>query len=328
MRILVTEETYREYGERARGIAGDADFVRYGEDGSLRDEAGRLLDAGTEDVEVVWATHDLFVGRGYVRFFELLVPSPTLRWFQSPGAGTDGAFFTGLVERGVRLTTSHATSIPISEFVLRSVLDAYQRPERWVEVRNARRWDHHVMREVFGTTWLIVGLGAIGSDVAVRARAFGARVIGCRRHPTGHEPVDEMITPPQLLDHVGAADVVVISAPATPESHHLVDATFLAAMRPASVLVNVARGSLVDEGALLEALEVGRPELAILDAVAAEPPPEGSPLWEHPRIVLTPHNSFAGDGNDRRNVELFMENLRRYVAGDALLNEQGPVASA
>ena len=324
MRILVTEQTYEQYADLARAVVDDPVFVLFADDGSMRTETGDPVTAGSEDVEVVWATHDLFVGRSYLLFFELLSTSPTIRWFQSPGAGTDGAFFSGLLQRGVRLSTSHVTSIPIAEFVLRSVLDVYQRPDTWVAVRARHAWDHHVMREVHGTTWLVVGLGAIGSDVALRARAFGARVIGCRRHPTGDEPVDEMIGPSEVQGRVADADVVVIAAPATPESYHLVDAALLAAMKPRSVLVNVARGSLVDEDALLAALETGRPEVAILDAVATEPPPDDSPLWDHPRIVLTPHNSFAGDGCDRRNVELFVENLRRYVAGAELINEQHP----
>src|SRR4051794_1013510 len=274
MRILVTEQTYADYADLAHNVVADPEFILFADDGTMRTEGGAAVEPGSEDVEVVWATHDLFVGRSYLRFFEILSTSPALRWFQSPGAGTDGAFFSRLLERGVRLSTSHVTSIPIAEFVIRSVLDVYQRPQEWVAVRAAHRWDHHVMRELYGSTWLVVGLGSIGADVALRARAFGARVIGSRRHPTGAEPVDEMIGPDDVVQRVGEADVVVIAAPATAETRHLVDAPFLAAMKPRSVLVNVARGSLVDEDALLSALETGIPEVAILDAVAAEPPPD------------------------------------------------------
>ncbi len=131
-----------------------------------------------------------------------------------------------------------------------------------------------------------------------------------------------MVAPSDVPGVVGRCDVVVVAAPATSETHHLVDAAFLAAMKPRSVLVNVARGSLVDQDALLAALERGRPETAVLDAVTPEPPPADSPLWDHPRVVLTPHNSFAGDGCNHRNYELFLENLRRYLAGAPLLNEQ------
>jgi phosphoglycerate dehydrogenase-like enzyme len=321
MRLLVTKPTFETYGAAIQAVSADVELVLWDE-GVLRTLDGSPLPGGADGFELAWASHDLFVGTGYVAYFAALSAASNLEWFQSPGAGTDSPFFTGLLERGVRLSTSHVTSIPIAEFVLRSVLDVFQQSNRWVDVRAARRWDHHVMREVYGTTWLVIGVGAIGSDVASRARAFGATVIGSRRHPTGDEPVDEMVAPADVLGVVGRCDVVVVAAPATPETRHLVDAAFLEAMKPRSVLVNVARGSLVDQDALLAALARGRPETAILDAVTPEPPPADSPLWDHPQVVLTPHNSFAGDGCNLRNYELFLENLRRFLAGETLLNEQ------
>ena len=324
MRILVSEHTYDEYGSMVRQAAPDTDFVLFRDDGTVRTERGVLLSPAADAFEVAWATHDLFVGDGYRAFFRLLDASTTVRWVQSPGAGVDAPTFRSLIDRGVRLTTSHVTSIPISEFVIRSVLDVFQRPAEWAAVRAARRWDHHTFREVFGTTWLLVGLGAIGADVAIRARAFGARVVGCRRHPTGDEPVDEMILPAGLLATIGTADVVVLAAPSTAETHHVIDGAALAAMKEGSVLVNVARGSLVDEAALLKALDAGRPAAAVLDAVAREPPGDDSPLWDHPQVVLTPHNSFAGEGSTPRNAELFVTNLGRYTGGDKLINEEPP----
>jgi phosphoglycerate dehydrogenase-like enzyme len=322
VRILVSEHTYHEYGSMVRQVQPDTEFVLFGDDGTVRTEAGAVVVSAADTFEVAWATHDLFIGDGWRAYFRLLDASSAVRWVQSPGAGLDAPTFRSLIERGVRLTTSHVTSVPIAEFVLRSVLEVFQRPAQWRAGREARRWDHHSFREVFGTTWLVVGMGAIGTDVAVRAGAFGARVVGCRRHPTGDEPVAEMILPDRLLATIGAADVVVLAAPATAETHHLIDANALAAMKEGSVLVNVARGSLVDEAALLDALDAGRPAAAVLDAVAREPPAADSRLWDHPRIVLTPHNSFAGEGSTGRNAELFVTNLARYTGGAKLINEE------
>ncbi len=185
-------------------------------------------------------------------------------------------------------------------------------------------WRPHQFREIYGTTWIVVGTGAIGSEVARRASAFGARVIGVRRNPTGDEPVDEMVAPPALVGALPRADVVVLSAPSTSETVGLVDSRFLDAMAPDSVLVNIARGALVDEEALLAALDRGRPAAAILDAFVTEPLPADHPFWDHPGIVLTPHTSAGGLARHDRGAELFLENLGRFRRGEPLLHEVLP----
>jgi len=221
----------------------------------------------------------------------------------------------------VRLTTAHVNNVPIAEYVLREVLDRFQRADRWRAGQAAHHWEHHEWREVTGSTWLVVGVGAIGSAVAERARAFGAHVIGVRRTPDGTEPVDEMVGPDELLAQLPRADVVVLTLPASDTTHHLVDDVFLAAMQPDAVLVNVARGAIVDEAALVRALDAGRPGFAVLDVVETEPLPTESPLWDHPKVVVTPHSSSGGHGRFARGADLFAENLRRFRAGEPLRHE-------
>jgi phosphoglycerate dehydrogenase-like enzyme len=166
----------------------------------------------------------------------------------------------------------------------------------------------------------VIGLGAIGTAVARRARAFDATVLGVRRTPRGDEPVDELVS----LDAVDRADVIVLAAPATPTTIGMVDDTFLRRMRPGSVLVNVGRGSLVDEAALVRALDRGIPEVALLDVTATEPLPADSPLWAHPRVVLTPHSSALGSGRHARAAEVFVENLRAYLRDEPLRHVVDP----
>lgn len=316
MRILLTATAHERFGDR---MPAGAEPVLMRPDGSLAGEVA-WEDAAAE---VAWATADLFEPGAPVRpFFAFLVQSATLRWIQSSAAGVDAPVFARLVRQGIRLTTSHVTDIPISEYVLRAVLDHYQRPEEWARSSAERAWRRHDFREVHGTTWLIVGLGSIGGATAVRARAFGATVVGVRRSPTGDEPVDRMIRPEEVLEHVGGADVVVLAAPATPQTRHLVDDRFLRSMKPRSLLVNIARGALVDEDALLRALDAGTTiEGAVLDVTATEPLPADSPLWDHPGITITPHDAAGGTGRFRRAADLFFENLRRYTAAEPLLHE-------
>jgi phosphoglycerate dehydrogenase-like enzyme len=165
-------------------------------------------------------------------------------------------------------------------------------------------------------------MGSIGAEVAVRARALGATVTGVRRHPVGDEPVDRMVLPPDLPGVLPEADVVVISAPASASTHHLVDAAFLAAMAPGSLLVNVGRGELVDEGALIAALDRGRPAAAVLDVTAVEPLPADNPLWSHPRVVITPHVAGQTGTSNARYLPLVLDNLGRYRAGEPLRQER------
>jgi phosphoglycerate dehydrogenase-like enzyme len=272
---------------------------------------------------VAWLSNDVFRDETLQAMTTLLLQAPELRWVQSGAAGTDTPLLEGLIRRGIRLTTSHVTAIPIAEYVLGAVLRLYQQPERWAE--NARRhvWQHRNFREVHGTTWVVVGLGGIGTEVANRARAFGARVVGVRRTPSGTEPADRVISPGELPEAVPEADVIVLCAPGSPETHHLVDDGLLALVRPDAVLVNVARGSLVDEPALLRALDAGLLGHAVLDVMATEPLPSDSPLWDHPRVTVTPHASGGGTGRFGRSADVFALNLTHYLRGEPLLFEVG-----
>ena len=320
--VLLTEHAFREYRDRLGRAGVPTRLIRVRKDGEL------VVDGVPADVvpqpEVAWLTAEAFYDGVVVAFFDAVAAARTLRWLHSPAAGVDLPFFAGLAERGVRVTTSHVNAVPIAEYVLAAVLSHYLGLDEWRAAQAARAWRHHEFREVDGTTWLVVGLGAIGAAVATRARVFGAHVVGVRRTPRGDEPVAELLTPDRVLDAVPRADVVVLAAPGTAATRHLVDDQFLAAMRPGSVLVNVARGSLIDEPALLRALERGVPEAAILDVFDTEPLPSDSPFWDHPRVVVTPHSSSGGAGRLARAVDLFVDNLGRYARGDPLLHEADP----
>jgi phosphoglycerate dehydrogenase-like enzyme len=268
-------------------------------------------------------SNDVFRDRTLEPMTDLLLRAPELRWVQSGAAGTDTRLLEGLLRRGTRLTTSHVTAIPIAEFVMGAVLTRYQQPELWAANAARHVWQHRNFREVHGTTWLIVGLGQIGTEVATRARAFGARVVGVRRTPSGQEAADVVITPDRLADAVQDADVIVLCAPASPETHHLVDDRLLASVRRDAILVNVARGSLVDEPALLRALDAGQLGHAVLDVAETEPLPPDSRLWDHPRVTVTPHASGGGMGRFGRSADVFAGNLTRYLQGRSLLYEVG-----
>jgi phosphoglycerate dehydrogenase-like enzyme len=327
MRVLIYERAFQRLQSRLTALPG-ATYVRMQDDGSLQLDGAPL--AGDPGVEAAWLAHDLFRGGPMREFMIACLKSKSLKWLQSSAAGFDHPVFASLAEKGVALSTSHAAAIAIAEFVLSSVLDAYQPNVERRAHQAERRWQRVGFRELHGTTWLIAGIGHIGSEVAVRARAFGVQVVGVRRTPRGDEPVDRVLPLSQLKQALPAADVVVLAAPANRESEQLIGAEQLALMRPGSLLVNVGRGSLIDEPALLAALDCGCPELAILDVFASEPLPADSPLWAHPRVRVNPHASAESDGVGRRNDALFLDNLARHARGERplYLREQPEIAGA
>ncbi len=320
MRVLITEPAHTAYGSQLEREGIEWLIMRL--DGSLSTVEGAEVAARQSNVDVAWGTSDLFrEGAPLAAFFSLMLKSPTLRWFQSPAAGYDDAVFASLVAHGVRVTNAHVNSLPIAEFVMRSVLEEFQEAWKWRDQLPARGWQIHDWREVSATTWVIVGLGGIGTEVALRARAFGAEIIGCRRHPSPDDPTDRTVLPEELLDVVELADVIVLAAPATAETTNLVDATFLARMKQGSLLVNVARGTLIDDDALLAALDSGQHEAAHPPVFREDPLPHAQPSRTHPRVRTTPHNPAGGVGRLRRQADLFSENLGRYMRQQPLLND-------
>ena len=323
MDVLLTEVAWRSYGARLTEAAPGARWLRMQADGTVLDDAGAARTWEGTSPEVVWGTADLFDEGGPLRpFFGFLTRSGSVRWFASPAAGFDNPVFAELVRRGVRLTTSHVGDVPIAEYVVRAVLDHVQLAHRWREGQAAARWEVHPRHgEVHGSRWLVYGLGSIGGRVAHLARALGATVIGVRRSPTGREQVDEMLSPDAVTARLPEVDVVVLTAPSTPATRGLVGPRFLAAMKPGSLLVNIARGDLVDEQALLAALDSGVPAAAVLDVTGEEPLPPESPLWRHPAVTVTPHASGRTVGLLDRAADDFVANLVRWQADGSLHDE-------
>ncbi|MEU8803262.1 NAD(P)-dependent oxidoreductase [Spirillospora sp. NPDC048819] len=308
MDVLVSKAAHGDFGDLLTDAAPGARFLLGSAEG-VTDAAGTPLTDPAPDV--AWLSSDLFTGGAGVRWFApLLVGSPRLRWVHSSTAGLDSPLFGRLRDRGVRVTGSHIYAGPVSEFVVRAVLDEFQDARNWRDAQAARTWRPHEFREIAGSTWAVVGLGDIGSAVARAATALGATVIGVARTRPDPLPSTEFVLAGGLPEVLPRSDVVVLARSADPDAPPLVDAALLAAMAPGSVLVNVARGSLVDEQALLAALDTGAPARAVLDVTAVEPLPPDNPLWTHPAVTLTPHTSGQGHGRYRRGAGLFAALLR------------------
>ncbi|MDQ1373947.1 MAG: hypothetical protein QOJ09_1285 [Actinomycetota bacterium] len=242
--------------------------------------------------------------------------TPEVRWVHVLAAGVDKF---PLDRAGDRIVTcSRGASAPaIAEFVLATVL-AFEKqlPDVWVQ-EPPEHWNLAGLGGVRGKTLGLVGVGAIGTEVARRALAFDMEVLALRR-TAATLPLPEMERVESLPELLGRSDHVVVAAPSTPETHHLLDAGALAAVKPGVHLVNIARGALVDQDALRVALDDGRIARASLDVVDPEPLPAGHWLYAHTKVRLSPHISWSSPGTIERTVDLFADNLRRWRDGRSL----------
>lgn len=261
---------------------------------------------------------------------DLMQRTPKLRWFHTFSAGIDQYVRWGFLKRDIQFTNgSGPTAIPIAEYIVMAMLMLAKHAAAYVRLQDERRWERLVERpgggsELRGKTVGIVGLGQIGSEAARLAKAFGCRVIGSRRSATeareDADGVDLLLPAGDLARLLAESDFVVLTAPATPETQALMNAETLAQMKSGASLINIARGSLVDEAALAAAIKSGRIAGAALDVFQHEPLAPESELWQLPQVIVTPHISNASEFFLRRQIDLAKENLRRYLHGEPLLN--------
>jgi phosphoglycerate dehydrogenase-like enzyme len=261
---------------------------------------------------------------GWARFPERALQwAPRLRWILATSAGVDK--LPAAVAARVLLTNGNGLGAePIAEHVIGGLLMLARGAPQYLRQQTEHRWERSFQaREIAGMTMGVIGMGAIGRAVARRSRALGLRVIGVRRSAgeRGPDAQADVVCPPEDLPYVLAeSDVIVLATPLTPETRGLISAPQLAAMRSGAYLINIARGPVVDEPALVEALRNGQVGGAALDVFATEPLPAESPLWDLPNLIITPHVAASSDRSRERIQELVCENLRRYIGGEPLRN--------
>jgi phosphoglycerate dehydrogenase-like enzyme len=287
--------------EQIRAAAPDVEVVEI--------PADRDLDAGVDGevlFTIAWGTPNLehVLARG-------------VRWVHTLGTGVD-RFPLELVGERTLTCSRGASAVPIAEWVLAQLL-AFEKhlPESWITAGPAQ-WHAAELGGLSRRTLGLIGLGGIGAAVAARAVPFDMRVVA-RRRSTQSSPVAGVELAGSLDAVLEAADHLVVTAPATPETRHLLDTAAFTHVRPGVHLVNIARGSLIDQDALRAALDDGRVARASLDAVEPEPLPAGHWMYTHPKVRLSPHISWSMPGASDVLAATFIDNLHRYVAGEPLV---------
>lgn len=312
-----------EIARSARGAGIQLDMVSLPEN-----REARLSDEACSSIDLAFFSGDVFPDRSR-QFFSALRKAPNLRWLHAFNVGVDHPIYTELMQRGVTVTTSAgSTAQPIAHTAIAALLMLGREFPRWLDAQRERRWEpmrgQDVPRDLAGQTAVIVGLGHIGKEIARLARALGLKVIGVRRSALApDDPVDELCPPERLTEIAPRANWLVLACPLTEETRGMVDAALLARLPEGARLINIARGEIVNESALIEALRARRLAGAYLDVFGQEPLPQDSPLWDLPNVLLTPHNSSAAAGNDGRIFEIFLENLGRIARNESLLNQAG-----
>jgi phosphoglycerate dehydrogenase-like enzyme len=298
-----------------------------------------LADGPVDDVEVLL--------RGWLvaeAFDRLLSRAPHLTWVHSATSGVERALTPAAMARDVLVTNARGVfSRPIAEHVLLMILAISRHLPELLELQRERTWQPLEGRELRELTIGIVGYGSLGRSVASLASAFGARVIALRRRPTSVEAaragapddgdefpyeatIDRVLGPDGLHELLNESDIVVLAAPLTAETEGMIDEAAVAAMKKESWLINVARGRLVDDTALIRALRDHRIGGAALDTFRDEPLPPSSPYWDLSNVILTPHTAWSSARVLDRSIELFCDNLVRFSRSEPLRNVVDPSA--
>jgi glyoxylate/hydroxypyruvate reductase A len=295
------------------------------------DHKGRPTER-TPEQEAAWRSH---LARATILFDfdqthleDLPELAPNVHWIQATSAGI-GQFVhrMGYARRMPDTTFTTASGVharPLAEFALLCMLGHVRGMLPTVHAQRERHWERFAASDLEGRTVLIVGYGSVGQAVGRMSGAFGLGVVGVRRNTEGIDAAavhaDELYRPDRLSELLPRADFLVLATPHTPETEGMIGAAELAALPRGAALVNIGRGSLVDEPALVAALEEGHLGGAYLDVFQEEPLPTDSPLWGMPNVLVSPHSGSTSDGENRRLTDLFCDNLSRYHSGQPLRN--------
>ncbi|MCC8086737.1 MAG: D-2-hydroxyacid dehydrogenase [Clostridium sp.] len=298
MKVLITGawKCTQEQIDKIKSFGNEVYFLQY---------ENEKLPCDYRDVEIVIG-NGLFLSHPIEKF-------TNLKYIQLTSAGVDRVPTDHVKAHKIEIKNAKGVySIPMAEFAISGVLYLYKQIDFFGKNQKIHKWEkHRGILELYGKTVCIVGCGSVGTECAKRFSVFGCRVIGIDLFPY-ENPLYEGLYPLECLEaKLAESDIVILTLPLTGQTRHLMNADTLSHMKKNSILVNIARGEIVDSEALVVALR-GKLGGAVLDVFEDEPLEGNSPLWEMKQVMLTPHNSFIGDGNSQRLAELIIKNMEQY----------------
>ena len=321
--LAMYEKSYAHIAMRLDALGLDLEVRTFGPDGNF-DIDGATVPPADVAVDYFWLSSHVNADGSRKTAFDTVLACKRVGVLQTFNAGLDDPIYKKISARGTRIINSSAQAVAISEYVMAHVLSLVHPIDLQREQQARKHWALTPFREVSGMNWLIIGFGPIGQAIARRIKAFGATSTVVRRSPQTGELADRAGTMDDLPRFLPDADVIILACSLNEQTRGFANADFFASLKPGALLVNIARGALIDDAALLAALDGDRLAAAVLDVFHTEPLPADDPLWSHPKVRLTPHTSFAGDGGRARWDQLFLDNIARFARDEALVGEVNP----
>jgi len=323
MQILIGAQAFQRIAGRVEHLLNGHDIITLAAPGIFQ-RAGHEIQADQVDPDIIWSSLDLYQAGLLPHLLRSVLKGSNGKWMQTFNAGLDAPVFRSILEKGVRITKSDAQSVPIAEYVVGHGISLLLPIARQAELQSQRVWAPTPYKEIGQTRWTLVGYGAIGKAIATRVKAFGAHVSVVRRQ-TNTDPIVDQVVGMDAMDAIlPTSDVVVLACALNDQTRNLANEAFFETLQPGSILINIGRGGLVDEDALRKGLDHNRPAHAVLDVFQVEPLPVDHWMWDHPKVRMSAHTSNSGNGAAARGDDLFVNNLTRFIAGEALLNEASP----
>ncbi len=329
-KVLISDVGAARFGARICAVAPGVTLVPVAEHGDLPDPTG---------AEVAFITRDLFIGGSrhkqnprFVRFIDFLKVAPALRWVQTFSAGTDMQVYQDMLARGLQLSNSAgASASAVAATAVTGLMALARQFPRVAQQQREHRWESLYLgeepRDVDGQHALVLGTGPIGQEIGRLCQAFGLRVTGMRRDAAAGTPpgFDAVAGFDALAALLPTTNWLVLACPMTETTRNIIDSSAFALLPDKAHLVNVSRGGIVVEDALLAALRGGRLSGAFLDVFSLEPLAPESPFWELPNVIVSPHSAAASDGLPERVAAIFCASLARFIAGEAPKNLVAPI---
>jgi phosphoglycerate dehydrogenase-like enzyme len=325
--MLVTVGKYdkglEHIGERLKTLGLDIKLATFGKNGKYRIDGTEVAPADAA-IDYLWLNSNINLDNFQAGAFDIALATKSIGVLQTFNAGLDHPFYKKIAAKGTRICNSSAQGVAIAEYVMAQVLSVVHPIQQQRDLQAAKQWKVTPFRELSQMNWLIAGFGPIGQEVATRVKAFGTTTSVIRRSPSPSPVADKVGTMADLKAFLPVADVIILACSLNAETRGMADAAFFALVKEGAILVNIARGALIDDDALIAALDKGRLATAILDVFHEEPLPPANALWSHPRVRVTSHTSFAGSGVRGRWDRLFLDNIGRFVKGEKLVSEVNP----